>query len=109
MKDRLTKSNVGDYFSGTMTITRAAVTEAKSLDKRSRALANLTMTIAGGFTIGAGELLVYTSDAFDRNRITNATFLSIASATFEWLVSAWRLMTTNKWYLSVHVSKQQFC
>ena len=78
-----------------MTITRAAVTEAKSLDKRSRALANLTMTIAGGFTIGAGELFVYTSDAFDRNRIENAKFLSIASATFERLVSTWRLMTTN--------------
>lgn len=59
-----------------MTITRAAVTEAKSQDKRSRALANLTMTIAGGFTVGAGELFVNIPKIFDwsckESRIRNS-------------------------------------
>ena len=84
MNNSLVKSNVCDCFSGTMTITRAAVTEARSLDKRSRALANLTMTIAGGFTIGAGEFFVYISDAFDLNR-KNGKSLATASATLSGL------------------------
>ena len=75
MNDHLAYSNSFECFSGTMTITRAAVTEAKSEDKRSRALANLTMTIAGGFTIGAGKLFVCISMAFDQSRTAVAKFV----------------------------------